>query len=404
MDYHLLFRKLERQLSSIESQPDLKQTIGLLINSILDDYAEEFGFIDARLYVLDEDEKVYRLEAKFGASMSAPIGFTIMKSYAPIRRLCRQGMIYMAPGSEGMDPNIEEKLRVKRFAALAAGKGCKYIIAFTIQPERTENVDDILFALSSIRHAINQKLAQEQLEGVILQSRDIQLSLLPSGDVKFEGYDIYGKSKPAEEVGGDVFDYIRATPGILGVAIGDATGHGLPAALQARDVLMGLRMGISEDRKFIKVLEKLNKVINASRLTSRYISLFYGELGLDGHFIYSNAGHNPPFYYRRKKDRFYPMNEGGMVLGPTSNAAYVRGFFKINPGDSIIMYTDGITEAKNTKGEDFGEDRVQAFVRNNGDKLSAREMVDGLINAATEFSEDGRYVDDRTAVYIKRLA
>ena len=152
----------------------------------------------------------------------------------------------------------------------------------------------------------------------------------------------------------------------------------------------------------IKVFEKLNRVIHGSRLTSRYVSLFYGELEPEGHFIYCNAGHNPPFYYRAKKGRFYPMSDGGMVLGPTSDAAYRRGFFKIDPGDAVIMYTDGITEAMNAAGEEFGEERVKAFVVENLDRLDAKGMVAGLIEAVNAYSGVPP-VDDQTAVFIRRL-
>ncbi len=403
MNYHALFRKLEVQLSEIEHQQSLTQTIGLLIQRILSDFSEEFGFIGSRLYILDEDDDAYRLESKFGSSGTAPIGFEIPVTYRPIKVVCRKGIVYMGPDSAEIDPHIEEQLGVKRFAAITVGKGNKHLIAFTIEPERHQEEDDILFALSSIRHAINLKLAQERLEGIILQSREIQLSLLPDGDVAFDGYDIAGRSQPAELVGGDVYDFIRINPTILGIAIGDATGHGLPAALQARDVVMGLRMGISEDQKMVKVFEKLNRVINASRLTSRYVSLFYGELEPGGHFIYTNAGHNPPFYYRCKKDRFYPMSEGGMVLGPTSDASYRRGFFRMEEGDAVVMYTDGITEAMNEAEEEFGEERVMAFVRENLDVMDAKQMVDGLLERVAKYADAGRYIDDRTVVIIRRL-
>ncbi len=153
----------------------------------------------------------------------------------------------------------------------------------------------------------------------------------------------------------------------------------------------------------VKVFERLNKVIHRSRLASRFISLFYSELDAGGNLIYCNAGHLPPYYYRRKKDRFYPMSEGGMVLGPSSTATYFRGFFKLEPGDFVIMYTDGISEAKNTSGEDFGECRILEYVRNRTQQSPARDVVQGLLEEVAAWSAGGPYLDDRTAVMIKRL-
>ncbi len=402
MDFRAVYRKVESHLSAIENQPSLKETLGLLIQSIVTDFTEDFGFTGARLYAVEEGD--YRLEAKFGQSTPAPLGFCIPRSYPPIQVLIRKSIIYMDLETKAVDPHLEEQLGVERFAAITVGSGNAYLIAFSLRPDRRENVDEVLFALSSIRHAINRKLAKEKLESIILQSQEIQLSLLPDEDIRFEGYDIAGRSLPAEVVGGDVYDFIQVNPKIIGIAIGDATGHGLPAALQARDVITGLRMGISEDQKTVKVFEKMNSVIHRSRLTSRYVSLFYGELEASGHFIYTNAGHTTPFYYRRKKDRFYPMSEGGVVLGPTSNATYQRGFYRLEPGDCLVLVTDGITEAKNADGEEFGEARVMEFVRRNIDRLTSREMVSGLIAEAGVFAAPGADVDDRTSVIVKRIA
>ncbi|OYW05446.1 MAG: hypothetical protein B7X11_01925, partial [Acidobacteria bacterium 37-65-4] len=398
MNHRELFRKVESHLSDIENQQSLGQTLGLIIESILADFAEDFGFTGARLYGLDMDDGVYRLEASFGTGVQAPIGFGIPKSYPPIVAVLRKGIVFMDLESTGVDPSLEEQLGVERFAAISVGAEKGYVVAFSITADQRDNVDNVLFALSSIRHSINLKLAKEKLESIILQSEEIQMSLLPDGDMDFPGYDIAGRSQPAEIVGGDVYDFLPINPNIVGIAIGDATGHGLPAALQARDVITGLRMGISEDLKMVKLFEKLNKVIHRSRLTSRFVSLFYGELEVGGNFIYCNAGHNPPYYYRRKKDRFYPLSDGGMVLGPSSSSTYLRGFYKLDPGDFIIMYTDGISEAKNHLGEDYGECRILEYVRTRTQESPARDVVQGLLEEATAWSAPGTSVDDRTAV------
>jgi len=238
---------------------------------------------------------------------------------------------------------------------------------------------------------------------VIYQSKEIQVSLLPYEDPSFEGFDISGATRPAEIVGGDLYDFISINPKILGVAIGDATGHGFTAALQARDAVIGLRMGISEDVKMVKVLERLNRIIHRSHLTSRFVSLFYMEIENTGQAIYSNAGHTTPYYYRAKKKRFYPLTEGGIVLGPTSEAHYARGFIKLHPGDGVIMVTDGITEAVNETGEEYGEKRVLDYVRDHIGRLSARELVSGLLESVAEHAAEDLYTDDRTVVFVRRL-
>jgi phosphoserine phosphatase RsbU/P len=399
--YRDLFHKVEKHLGAIEEQKSLKETLGLIIENLLNDFSDGFGLTGARLYVLDEGN--YRLEKKFGQDIPAPIGLVIPAGYEPIKALRRCGCIYMDRDSKDVDPRLEEKLGVERFAAISVGHQNAYIIAFSINKEFADQHDEIMFALSSIKHAINLKLAKDNLESIVLQSQEIQLSLLPEKDPVFEGFDISGRSIPAEIVGGDVFDFIWVTPRILGIAVGDATGHGLPAALQARDALIGLRMGIHEDQKIVKVFEKLNKVIHRSRLTSRYVSLFYMELETSGQIVYLNAGHVYPFHYRKRKNNFVPLCEGGIVLGPTKQATYGRGFVRLEPGDCLIAFSDGITEAKGVNGEDYGEERIKEFVMKHYNEFNAGQMVDRLLDEAGAWSVNSDYTDDRTAVFIKRL-
>ncbi|MCC6653368.1 MAG: SpoIIE family protein phosphatase, partial [Candidatus Eisenbacteria bacterium] len=148
-------------------------------------------------------------------------------------------------------------------------------------------------ALNSLLFAMRQHLEKSELHDLIEQARAIQLSLLPPAACEFAGYDIHAGSFPASSVGGDLYDFLPVAPGTMGLAVADASGHGLPAALQARDVAVGLRMGVERDLKLVAAIEKLNRVIHRSGLTSRFISLFFGELEANGNFAYVNAGHPP---------------------------------------------------------------------------------------------------------------
>src|SRR5437899_220434 len=135
---------------------------------------------------------------------------------------------------------------------------------------------------------------RRELEDLFAQARAIQLSLLPHGRPSFGECDIAAVSVPAQSVGGDLYDFIHVDRDTLGVAVADSSGHGLPAALQARDVATGLRMGVERDLKLQRVVERLNRVIHQSGLTSRFISMFFGELERNGNLSYINAGHPPP--------------------------------------------------------------------------------------------------------------
>ena len=135
-----------------------------------------------------------------------------------------------------------------------------------------------------------------------------------------------------EEVGGDFYDYIPVTDKILGLAIADVSGHGLPAALQVRDIYMGLRMGLARDFKIVRTVERMNQIIHQSTLTSRFVSMFYGELELNGVFIYVNAGHPPPFHLARRRRRCASSRRAGRCSGRSPDATYERGFVIMKPG------------------------------------------------------------------------
>src|SRR4029453_8949851 len=147
-------------------------------------------------------------------------------------------------------------------------------------------------------------------------------------------------SRPAEQVGGDWYDFLPLGPGSLGIAVGDASGHGLCAALAARDVVIGLRMGVERELKAQHALEKLNRVLHRSSLSSRFASLVYGELEDTGSFFYYNAGHDAPLLVRG--ERCEVLRTGDTVLGPLAEARFRRHFAHLDRGAVRAPSPDGL--------------------------------------------------------------
>ena len=174
------------------------------------------------------------------------------------------------------------------------------------------------------------------MRGSFREAAEIQRSLLADEPPVFPGFDVACRSVATEEVGGDFYDFHGLGDDILGFAIGDASGHGLPAALVVRDVVTGLRMGIEKDLKIAHVFAKLNRVIHRSRLSSRFVSVFYGELEADGNLVYVNAGHPPPILFFRHPQPGQPgdqeLSVGGTVVGPLPEVRFRRGFARLRPG------------------------------------------------------------------------
>jgi sigma-B regulation protein RsbU (phosphoserine phosphatase) len=210
---------------------------------------------------------------------------------------------------------------------------------------------------------------------------------------------VAGYTTPAELVGGDFFDFIPVSDQILGIAIADASGHGLQAALQVRDVYTGLRMGVGRDFKIVRTVERLNRIIHQSRLTTKFVSLFYGELEESGNLIYVNAGHPPPLHFHAKG--VTTLKQTGMVLGPSGGSTYSRGFLAMEGDDALLLYTDGMFEATDRKGREFGIERLKKAFLSLREQPSA-EIARALIDRVGEFAQGRPPEDDRTVVVVKR--
>ncbi len=398
VNYRGLMKKVEQVVAAMDRDEDVAATIPSLLEIIIDKFRDELGIYGGRLY--QRRGGYYVLQATFGEAKEVPKGLKVPISYRPIQLLMENGTVYMDAEDPGIDRNLESQLGVQRFAAIEVGSE-EYVLAFDVAPGYDR--DDILFSLGILRHSVNQKIRRDRMEGIFEQARKIQASILPKRVPEYGDFDIFGRSEPIEGVGGDYFDYIPVTEKILGLSIADVSGHGLPAALQVRDIYMGLRMGLARDFKIVRTVERMNKIIHKSTLTSRFVSMFYGELELNGVFIYVNAGHPPPFHITADGTVRY-LEEGGPVLGPLPDASYQRGFVIMKPGDMLVFYTDGIceTQGRDENGRQIGEyglERLVEVAREHQGE-TAREVVDAIFASVESFSRQAPPDDDRTAMVV----
>jgi len=164
----------------------------------------------------------------------------------------------------------------------------------------------------------------------------------------------------------------------FGAAIADASGHGLLAALLVRDIYVGLRMGIGNDMKIARTIERLNKIFSKSRLTTKFVSLFYGEFDSNGDIVYVNAGHPSPLHLHAAHGGFSEMPSTGMVLGPMPDAVYGRRATHMEHGDVVVLYTDGVVEAHDSRGREYGPSRLKRLV-SEARRLPARERALAMV-------------------------
>jgi hypothetical protein len=296
---------------------------------------------------------------------------------------------------DGIEDNINE---YKTHAAfLVSSPSNEWIFVFElISGWIREEID---LCLNAIRTSLNYRLISESVKNELEQAVQIQQSLLPAVPPKISGYQIAAKSQPAELVGGDLYDYYLLDDNTLGFCIGDASGHGLPAALMVRDVITGLRMGLAKEMTMIHTLKKLNSVIYQSVYSAKFVSLFYAELERNGSLLFANAGHPSPLLFDGQK--FKTMEQTGVVIGAFPNLDISRSYIRIHPGSIFVSVTDGILERKNRRSELFEVERLKSVIRDNKDE-DAETILLRIFEAANSFGKGKKWEDDATVLIIKK--
>ncbi len=240
------------------------------------------------------------------------------------------------------------------------------------------------------------------LKGDLEIARQIQFGLLPFAPYVSADLRIETVMRPANTVGGDYFDLIELGEGRLAVVIGDVAGKGMPAALLMALLQGSLRTLITAGLRGAEVVAKLNAHLCANIPSNRLVTFFYAELDRKtGMLDYVNAGHNPPFILRADgpSERLAPT---GVALGILPDAGFELFAAELEPGDRMLLYTDGITEAENPRDEEYGEDRVKAWLVDHRG-TDGRTLIEGLIDDVVLFASPVRPRDDMTLMVVSRL-
>lgn len=401
-----LFRNVEMLLAQITaaegSEKMLDGIVHLLVES--DDMAS-LGIVSGRMYRERADD--YELIISVSGHGPGILGKTVSKNYEVVREIEKHRLYVISPDTPGFDPELEAQFSDMDSAAILVGRDPAYIISLGVRHHGSE--DDLLVLLEILRAAIGMKLRQQSIDTQMRQAREIQASLLPSHIPDLKGFEIAAITTAAEEVGGDIYDIQPVEEGVLGIMVADASGHGLPAALQARDVVIGMRMGQSENEKITAAIRRMNRVIHNSGLTSRFISMFYGELEYTGNFIYVNGGHCPPLILTPDGDVF-ELKTGGPVLGPLPDALYRRNYVNLRPGEVMVLFSDGVTEREAVDGpadkdgrREFGREGLIELVQGMLGR-SAEDIACGIMTRIMEFGKGVPLQDDATVMVIHRLA
>ena len=242
-------------------------------------------------------------------------------------------------------------------------------------------------------------LERRRLEKELAIAREIQASFLPEAPPVLPGIDLAGTTITHDEVGGDYYDFIPVSDSRLGIAIADVSGKGVPAALIMAGFRMSLLAEVRNEFAIRAVMRKVNSLLYESTDRDKFVTAFYGLLDHKNRVLtFSNAGHNPPILFRREGKIQY-LSEGGVALGVLADATYEERPIALRPGDVLLFYTDGVSEAESPSGEHFGVQRIERLVESMHEQ-DAASIMRGLVARVQEWSAGGQS-DDVTLVVLK---
>jgi len=247
-----------------------------------------------------------------------------------------------------------------------------------------------------------QLIEKQRLETQLEIARDVQLQLLPPRDPKLEGFDISAYNFPTEEVSGDYYDWVRIYDDQIGIVIADVSGKGVPAALLMAFLRASLRAASHIGYAPHISMSKVNYLLWESIERNQFVTAFYGILDAPNRTLaYSNAGHNPPLLINADgTPRF--EERGGVPLGMFRDSRYYEYFATIEPGQLLVLYTDGVTEAMNRSGEEYSRNRLIEAVRRGRD-LKARDLIDFIHEDVIKWTDGRGAHDDITLFVVKAL-
>ncbi len=268
-----------------------------------------------------------------------------------------------------------------------------HAIDYLLKPVNRTRLRD---AVARVRQSVADMAARYQIE----MAQEVQSQMFPRTLPRVESLDYSGICKAAQDVSGDYYDFIPIASRRLAIAIADVSGKGVSAGLlmaslqgrlQTYSPVYGIAVG--------QLVGHLNRLIHASKQSSRFITLFYAVYDdTDRSLTYVNAGHNPPLLAR--SGAFERLEVGGPVVGPLPEAVYPQDTIQLFPSDTLILFTDGITEATNASGEEFGEGRLRSAILG-GITLPAQDMRDRILNEVEAFA--GKFPNDDCTVIVAKV-
>src|SRR3989454_519743 len=410
-----------RMLLDITNKISRSLDLQEILNQVMDTLDSLIPYDAAGIFVVDCDDNsrdmdepcVFQAEAVRGYNISEltelhlKLGEGIIGHVA----LTREPVISPDVRLEPLYINARERTRSEMVAPIISND--EVIGVFDLESDElnaysADDLEVLMLLASQVAIIIDKVMLHEQLiekkrlEGQLEVARQVQLQLLPPSDPKLPGYDISAYNFPTEEVSGDYYDWVRIYDDQIGIVIADVAGKGVPAALLMAFLRASLRAATHTGYAPHISMAKVNYLLWESIERNQFVTAFYGILDATNRtLVYANAGHNPPLLIDADgKARF--EERGGVPLGMFRDSRYYEYYATIEPGQMLVLYTDGVTEAMNPSGEEYGGQRLVAAALR-GRHLSARELIDFIHRDVIDWTDGRGAHDDVTFFIIKAL-
>lgn len=321
----------------------------------------------------------------------------------------------ISDNNDGYIYNLLYEKGIKLIIPILNKNKVETIVCLGKKLNNTEYTDDDLQFLESILNLtnisidntmlFNEYLEKQKIEGELKIAREIQVALLPSKIPEVSNYQFSAANIPAEQIGGDYYDIIKLNEYQLAVIIADVSGKGAPASLLMANIQSAvhsfLKLYDENDFDITVVTSKINELIFENTSSEKFITFFWGILDTKKNtFTYVNSGHNPPIGYNGQK--YITLDKGGLMLGVLGNGLeFECGKIKLDKDNLIVFYTDGVTEANNSKKEEFGEEKLKKIIKNNYDKPTD-VILANITESIFEFSKNVKQYDDITLIVLKK--
>ncbi|HEX8749099.1 MAG TPA: GAF domain-containing SpoIIE family protein phosphatase [Pyrinomonadaceae bacterium] len=360
-----------------------------------------------------QQSAVYRAEAVRGYDIDDLVELRLKMGEGIIGYVATRGEPVISPDVHN-DPryvNARRETRSEMVAPIISNDEVIGVFDLESDQVNTYTSDDLqvlMLLASQVAIIIEKVMLHEQLvekkrlEGQLEVARQVQLELLPPSDPNLEGFNISAYNFPTEEVSGDYYDWVRIYDDQIGMVIADVSGKGVPAALLMAFLRASLRAAIHIGYAPHISMAKVNYLLWESIERNQFVTAFYGVLDASNKTLaYTNAGHNPPLVLEKDgRKRF--MERGGLPLGMFRDTRYYEYYMSVEPGQVIVLYTDGVTEAASPEGEEYGRERLAQAALEAQD-LSAREMISRIHKDVIDWTGGTGATDDITFFIIKAL-